>query len=160
MTFYRSSMPPKQKLRWLIALALCFGSSLVNANSQRDPTVPPPFSGAALAELASSELASSELVETSIGIESGDRTIIVRNGLPYLVIDNLFYTEGDTIGSVQIVRITETEIWLSEAGILRKSSMFPSIQRRTVEPLAADPHCVYSHSTSSFENTLCINIEP
>jgi hypothetical protein len=155
MTFYRSSMPPKQKLRWLIALALCFGSSLVNANSQRDPTVPPPFSGAALAAPDSSEL-----VETSIGIESGDRTIIVRNGLPYLVIDNLFYTEGDTIGSVQIVRITETEIWLSEAGILRKSSMFPSIQRRTVEPLAADPHCVYSHSTSSFENTLCINIEP
>jgi hypothetical protein len=155
MTFYRSSMPPKQKLRWLIALALCFGSSLVNANSQRDPTVPPPFSGAALAAPDSSEL-----VETSIGIESGDRTIIVRNGLPYLVIDNLFYTEGDTIGSVQIVRITETEIWLSEAGILRKSSMFPSIQRRTVEPLAADPHCVYSYSTSSFKNTLCINIEP
>lgn len=148
-------MPPKRKLSWLIALALCFGSSLVNANSQRDPTVPPPFSGVALAALASSEL-----VETSIGIESGDMTIIVRNGLPYLVIDNLFYTEGDTIGSVQIVRITETGIWLSEAGILRKSSMFPSIQRRTVEPLAADPHCVYSYSTSSFKNTLCINIEP
>jgi hypothetical protein len=155
MTFYRSSMPPKQKLRWLIALALCFGSSLVNANSQRDPTVPPPFSGAALAAPDSSEL-----VETSIGIESGDRTIIVRNGLPYLVIDNLFYTEGDTIGPVQIVRITETEIWLSEAGILRKLSMFQSIQRRTVEPLAADPHCVYSYSTSSSKTTPCVNVDP
>jgi hypothetical protein len=151
MTFYRSSMPPKRKLSWLIALALSFGSSLVNAHSQRDPTVPPPFSEAELTAIAS---------ETSIGIESGDMTIIVRNGLPYLVIDNLFYTEGDNFGPVRIVRITETEIWLSEAGVLRKSSMFPSIQRRTVEPLAADPLCVYSYSTSSFKNTLCINIEP
>jgi hypothetical protein len=155
MTFYRSSIPPKRKLSWLIALALCFGSSLVNAHSQRDPTVPPPFSEVELAAHASSEL-----VETSIGIESGDMTIVVRNGLPYLVIDNLFYTEGDTIGPVQIVRITETELWLSEAGILRKLSMFQSIQRRTVEPLAADPHCVYSYSTSSPKTTPCINVDP
>ena len=155
MTFYRSSMPPKRKLSWLIALVLYFGFSLVNAHSQRDPTVPPPFSGAALAALASSEL-----VETSIGIESGDITIVVRNGLPYLVIDNLFYTEGDTIGPVQIVRITETELWLSEAGILRKLSMFQSIQRRTVEPLAADPHCVYIYSTSSPKTTPCVNVDP
>ena len=155
MTFYRSSMPPKQKLSWLIALVLSFGCSLVNAHSQRDPTVPPPFSEVELAALASSEL-----VETAIGIESGDMTIVVRNGLPYLVIDNLFYTEGDTIGSVQIVRITETEIWLSEAGILRKLSMFQSIQRRTVEPLSADPHCVYSYSTSSPKTTPCVNVDP
>ena len=155
MTFYRSSMPPKRKLSWLIALVLCFGCSLVNAHSQRDPTVPPPFSEVELAALASSEL-----VETSIGIESGDMTIVVRNGLPYLVIGNLFYTEGDTIGPVQIVRITETEIWLSEAGILRKLSMFQSIQRRTVEPLAADPHCVYSYSTSSSKTTPCVNVDP
>jgi hypothetical protein len=151
MTFYRSSMPPKRKLSWLIALVLYFGFSLVNAHSQRDPTVPPPFSEAELAAIAS---------ETSIGIESGDMTIVVRNGLPYLVIDNLFYTEGDTIGPVQIVRITETEIWLSEAGILRKLSMFQSIQRRTVEPLAADPHCVYSYSTSSPKTTPCVNVNP
>ena len=144
-------MPPKRKLSWLIALALCFGSSLVNAHSQRDPTVPPPFSEAELAAIAS---------ETSIGIESGDMTIVVRNGLPYLVIGNLFYTEGDTIGPVRIERITETEIWLSEAGILRKLSMFPSIQRRTVEPLAADPHCVYSYSTSSSKTTPCVNVDP
>jgi hypothetical protein len=155
MTFYRSSMPPKRKLSWLIALVLSFGCSLVNAHSQRDPTVPPPFSEVELAALASSEL-----VETSIGIESGDMTIVVRNGLPYLVIDNLFYTEGDTIGPVQIVRITDTEIWLSEAGILRKLSMFQSIQRRTVEPLAADPHCVYSYSTSSPKTTPCVNVDP
>ena len=151
MTFYRSSMPPKRKLSWLIALVLYFGFSLVNAHSQRDPTVPPPFSEAELAAIAS---------ETSIGIESGDMTIVVRNGLPYLVIGNLFYTEGDTIGPVRIERITETEIWLSEAGILRKLSMFPSIQRRTVEPLAADPHCVYSYSTSSPKTTPCVNVDP
>ena len=144
-------MPPKRKLSWLIALVLYFGFSLVNAHSQRDPTVPPPFSEAELAAIAS---------ETSIGIESGDMTIVVRNGLPYLVIGNLFYTEGDTIGPVRIERITETEIWLSEAGILRKLSMFPSIQRRTVEPLAADPHCVYSYSTSSPKTTPCVNVDP
>jgi hypothetical protein len=155
MTFYRSSMRPNWKLSWLIALALSFGSSLVSAHSQRDPTVPPPFSAAALAALASSEL-----VETSIGIESGDMTIIVRNGLPYLVIGNLFYGEGDTIGPVRIERITETEIWLREAGTLRKLSMFQSIQRRSVEPLAADPHCVYSYSTSSSETTPCVNVDP
>jgi hypothetical protein len=151
MTFYRSSIPPKRKLSWLIVLALCFGSTLVNAHSQRDPTVPPPFSEAELAAIAS---------ETSIGIESGDITIVVRNGLPYLVIDSLFYTEGDTIGPVRIERITETDIWLSEAGILRKLSMFSSIQRRTVEPLAAEPHCVYSYSTSSSKITPCVNVDP
>ena len=152
MTFYKSNMPPKLVLGWLMVFVLFFASSQIAAHSQRDPTLPPP--------LPKVGIASSGPVETLIGIESGAMTIIIRDGRPHLLIGSLFYTQGDTIGSVLIVRITKTEIWLSEGGILRKVPLFTGIQRRTVEPLAVDPYCVYSLDTPSSTTAPCVNLDP
>lgn len=59
-------------------------------------------------------------------------TIIVRNGRPHLVIGTRLYAQGEKIGQVRIERITETEIWLREGGVLHKVSQFSGIRRRTV----------------------------
>ena len=150
MTTYIPSMPPKLALVWFMGLSLLFSASLVTAHSQRDPTLPPP---------PKRPLTSSEQVKTPIGIESGAMTIIVRNGQQYLVIGTLLYAQGDTIGPVLIVRITETEIWLSEGGTLRKVPLFPSIQRRTVELPTADTYCGSSSSPPSSTTAPCANVD-
>ena len=149
MNIHIPSMPPKLALVWFMGLSLLFSASLVTAHSQRDPTLPPP----------KRPLTSSEQVKTPIGIESGAMTIIVRNGQQYLVIGTLLYAQGDTIGPVLIVRITETEIWLSEGGMLRKVPLFPSIQRRKVELPTADTYCGDSSSTLSSTTTPCVNVD-
>ena len=151
MTTYIPSMPPKLALVWFMGLSLLFSASLVSAHSQRDPTLPPPP--------PKRPLTSSEQVKTPIGIESGAMTIIVRNGQQYLVIGTLLYAQGDTIGPVLIVRITETEIWLSEGGTLRKVPLFPSIQRRTVELPIADTYCGSSSSPPSSTTAPCANVD-
>ena len=151
MTTYILSMVPRLALVWFLVLSLLFSASPVIAHSQRDPTLPPTPS--------QRPLTSSEQVKTPIGIESGAMTIIVRNGQPHVVIDTLLYAQGDKVGPVLIVRITETEIWLSEGGILRKVSLFPSIQRRTVELPTADTYCGGSSSTPSSATTSCANVD-
>ena len=151
MNIYIPSMPPKLALVWFMGLSLLFSASLVSAHSQRDPTLPPTPS--------QRPLTSSEQVKTPIGIESGAMTIIVRNGQQYLVIGTLLYAQGDTIGPVLIVRITETEIWLSEGGMLRKVPLFPSIQRRKVELPTADTYCGSSSSTPSSTTAPCANVD-
>jgi len=151
MTTYLPSMPPKLALVWFMALSLLFSTSPITAHSQRDPTLPPTPS--------QRPLTSSEQVKTPIGIESGAMTIIVRNGQPHIVIDTLLYAQGDTVGPVLIVRITETEIWLSEGGMLRKVPLFPSIQRRKVELPTADTYCGDSSSTLSSTTTPCVNVD-
>ena len=151
MTTYLPSMPPKLALVWFMALSLLFSTSPVAAHSQRDPTLPPPP--------PKRPLTSSEQVKTPIGIESGAMTIIVRNGQQYLVIGTLLYAQGDTVGPVLIVRITETEIWLSEGGTLRTVPLFPTIQRRAVELPKAGAYCGYSSSTPSSTTTPCANAD-
>ena len=151
MTTYIPSMPPKLALFWFITLSLLFFTSPITAHSQRDPTLPP--------TPLERPRASSEQVKTPIGIESGAMTIIVRNGQPHIVIDTLLYAQGDTVGPVLIVRITETEIWLSEGGMLRKLPLFPSIQRRKVELPTADTYCGDSSSTLSSTTTPCVNVD-
>ena len=151
MTSCIPSMPPKLALVWFMALSLLLSTSSVTAHSQRDPTLPPTS--------LERPLTSSEQVKTPIGIESGAMTIIVRKGQPHIVIDTLLYAQGDTVGPVLIVRITETEIWLSEGGMLRKVPLFPSIQRRTVELSTADTYCGDSSATPSSTTTPCVNVD-
>ena len=151
MTTYIPSMPPKLAPVWFMTLSLLLSISPITAHSQRDPTLPP--------TPLERPLASSEQVKTPIGIESGAMTIIVRNGQPHIVIDTLLYAQGDTVGPVLIVRITETEIWLSEGGMLRKVPLFPSIQRRKVELPTADTYCGDSSSTLSSTTTPCVNVD-
>ncbi len=135
---------------WLMVISLLFVFSRVVAQSLRDPTLPPPVA----------KLANVRSAETPLGIESGSITIIVRNGLPYLVIGTRLYAQGETIGPVRIDLITETEIWLREGGVLRKVSQFPGIQRHSEWPLAATAVCAPVPSKPSSSAAPCVKVQP
>lgn len=102
-------------LGWLLAMPL----GLLNAQSLRDPTLPPAAAGLA----ATGPDASNE--QAAMGV-------IVRDGRPYLVAGTRLYAQGQKLGQARIERISETEIWLREGGVLRKVPQFAGIQRHTV----------------------------
>jgi hypothetical protein len=150
MTYILSGISPKPILSWLVVILLFFAWDTVAAQSVRDPTSPPkvlvPTGSQSAADL--------------LDIEPGTMTIIVRNGRPYLVIDTLFYAQGDKIGKVLIERITETEIWLRAGGVLRKLSQFPGVQRRMVTPHIAAPTCVPHSFEASSTADPCFKAQP
>ena len=111
-------------LSWFIGFVLLLPLSGADAQSLRDPTVPPAAAG--LAGPAQGGM----LSET----ERGPMTIIVRNGRSYLAVGTRLYAQGQKLGQARIERISETEIWLREGGVLRKVSQFSGIERRTVTP--------------------------
>jgi len=132
MTYYPSGMTTKLGLLSVIGsvigsvmVSLLFlASDPVAGQSLRDPTVPPQ-------ELVVDGSSATGLFQ---GTEADALTIIVRNGRPHLVINRLFYAEGEKIGEVLIERITETEVWLRTGGVLRKVSQYPGIKRSTATP--------------------------
>jgi hypothetical protein len=144
------SIPTKSALGGLWVLVLLLAFSRVGAESLRDPTLPPPETA----------LAANGSAGVALGMESGAMAIIVRNGRPYLLVDTLLYAQGAKLGQVLIERITETEIWLREGGVLRKVSQFSGIQRRSVSPLAQTPNCVYSSSKTSSPVVPCVKVQP
>jgi len=152
MIFYISNISSKLMLGSFMVLSLLVVSSLVSAHSQRDPTLPPAPTKATIA--------SSESLKPSISIEPGAITIIVRNGRPHLLIDNLFYAQGDFIGSVKIELITEKEIWVSEQGIRHKVPLFQNIHQRIVTTLLESPKCVHTSSKVELKPVSCIKIQP
>ena len=102
-------------LGWLLAMPL----GLVNAQSLRDPTLPPAAAGLAATGPGTSD-------------EQAAMGVIVRDGRPYLVVGTRLYAQGQKLGPARIERISETEVWLREGGVLRKVPQFAGIQRRTV----------------------------
>jgi hypothetical protein len=63
--------------------------------------------------------------------------VLVRQGVPYLVVGTRLYAKGQKVGQARIERITETEVWLREAGALRKVPVFGGIQRQVSKPALA-----------------------
>lgn len=102
-------------LGWLLAMPL----GLVNAQSLRDPTLPPAAAGLAATGPGASD-------------EQAVMGVIVRDGRPYLVVGTRLYAQGQKLGQARIERISETEVWLREDGVLRKVPQFAGIQRRMV----------------------------
>lgn len=112
-------------------LALCAQLGWADAQSLRDPTVPPPEAG----------LASGAAGTLPAGNEPGSMGVLVRDGRPYLVAGTRLYAQGQKLGAARIERISETEIWLREGGVLRKVPLFAGIQRHTVTlPLKNKTH--------------------
>lgn len=103
----------------LTGLLLCLALSLANAQSLRDPTLPPAEAGMPGAPASGS----------SMRLEPGSTSVIVRDGRPYLVVGTRLYGQGEKLGQARIERITETEVWLREAGQLRKIARFSGIER-------------------------------
>jgi hypothetical protein len=109
-------------LGWLMGISLLFSFGRLNAQSLRDPTLAPVEAG----------LSSTAPGAKPLTAESGAMAVIVRDGRPFLVVGTRLYAVGQKLGQARIERISETEVWLREGGVLRKISQFPGILRRTV----------------------------
>ncbi|WP_304859424.1 hypothetical protein [Rhodoferax sp.] len=124
MQFCKSVVTRMLALGWPVGLLLAVSLGTADAQSLRDPTVPPVEAG----------LGNAGPDAKPFSGEPGAMTVIVRNGRPHLVVGTRLYAEGQMLGRVRIERITETEVWLREGGVLRKVSQFSGIQRRTAAP--------------------------
>ncbi len=113
---------PQFCIGWLMAFASVV--SVAQEQALRDPTVPPVSAGLSPAGSAAQPAA----------LESGGMAVVVRQGKPYLVLGTRLYAQGEKFGQTRIERITETEVWLREAGNLRKVSVFAGIERRVALP--------------------------
>lgn len=63
------------------------------------------------------------------GPVAGAMSVIRRDGRPHLVVGTRLYAQGQMVGPARIERISETELWLREGGVLRKLPMFAGVQR-------------------------------
>lgn len=124
MKFFKSAAARILALGWPVGIALAVSSGTANGQSLRDPTVSPIEAG----------LGNAGPEAKSLSAEPGAMTVIVRNGRPHLVVGTRLYAEGQKLGRVRIERITETEVWLRDGGVLHKVSQFPGVQRRTAVP--------------------------
>ena len=127
-------------MRFLAVLTVWFlVSSAALAQAQRDPTVAPNSAN------STSNLGGAGAILGDPGGQGdqGSRsfTIIIRNGIPSLVVGTRSYVRGQKLGSETIDRITETEVWLRTGRVVRKVSQFPGIERHApLEPAACKPN--------------------
>ena len=119
-------------------LRLCFsGAALLGfieatqAQPFRDPTQAPASAGLAETGVVAAAQAPS--------LTSGALAVVVREGVYYLVQDTRLLAQGQYIGQARIERITETEIWLRQEGIVRKVPVFDGIERRVAQSAASAP---------------------
>ena len=122
----KAAMAGAPSCSWLVGLLLMLMLSRAQAQSLRDPTLPPAAAG----------LAGAVPGGPAAALVPGAMTIIVRDGQPYLVVGTRLYAQGHMLGEARIERIGETEVWLREGGVLRKVPRFAGIQR-SAEPRAA-----------------------
>ena len=149
MTFSRPVPASIPALCWLLGISLLFSFGRADAQSLRDPTLPPIEAG----------LASTLPSGKALSAEASAMTIIVRNGRPNLVVGTRLYAQGQQLGKARIERISETEVWLREGGVLRKISQFTGIQRRTVPSGAVTPACAASSKKTSAAAP-CADVQP
>lgn len=112
-------------------VALLLGLEPLNAQGLRDPTLPPAPTG----------LANPVTGEKSLSSDRGPLTIVVREGRRYVVLGTRLYAQGQRFGEARVERISETEVWFLEKGVVHKVSRFPDILRRSAAPVAALPVC-------------------
>lgn len=103
---------------------LLFGAGNTVAQTLRDPTVPP-FSAGLTGVGAHASEAMADL---------GNLSILVRDGVPYLVLGTRLYAKGQKIGQTQVDRISETAVWLREGNTVRKLPVFSGIERHPALP--------------------------
>ena len=106
-----------------LALLFFFLTGQVDAQGLRDPTLPPAEAGLPSAG-------------KGLTAQPGAMTIIVRDGRPYLAVGTRLYAQGEKLGQARVERITETEVWLREGGVLRKVSQFQGIERHNAGVLS------------------------
>ena len=98
------------------SLALLLIALPLAAQEARDPTVAPAPTGT--------------VGPSPLGVEG--MTVMVRDNKSYLVIGTRLYAPGDTVGTVRVERITETEVWFHDGKGIIKVPRFAGIERTTV----------------------------
>ena len=118
---------PWCRLGWGAVIMLLAGLSYGQVQLTRDPTVPP---AEALPAPASDGQAGRAKGEQPLS----PSIVIVREGQAAVVSGTRLYATGQTVGQARIERITETEVWFSEAGALRKVPRYAGVQRGPALP--------------------------
>jgi hypothetical protein len=108
-------------MKRLVLLAVCPLVLLcltVQAQAMRDPTLAPAIPGT-----------SDGVGKAAPSLPEGPLSVVIVDGKPHLMGGTRLYSQGQMLGSARIERITETEVWLREAGQLRKVQQFPGVVR-------------------------------
>lgn len=150
MVWGKSASSRAMEVSVLMGLALFFALGQAGAQNRRDPTLPPAQSGVAGAAASSGKF---------LSVDTGTLTVIVREGRPYLAVGMRLYAQGEKLGKARIERISETEVWFREGGVLYKVPRFAGIQRRTSTAVAAKPECLANSKKSSLAAN-CANVQP
>ncbi len=145
----KSALNRATAVSMLMCLPLFFSLGQVGAQNRRDPTLPPAQSGVAGAASSGKFLS----------VDTGALSIIVRDGRPHLAVGMRLYAQGEKLGKARIERISETEVWFREGGVLYKVPRFAGIQRRTSSAAAARPECLANSKKSSLAAN-CANVQP
>lgn len=115
-------------MRQLLIMMLLAAVLGVSAQEVRDPTAEPPQATGGLGGPGEAQA------------DMGALSVIVVDGRPHVIMGTRLYAPGQKLGQARIERITETEIWLREGGVLRKVSRYQGIERRSV-PASGTPGC-------------------
>lgn len=115
----------RRKALLVLTLALCAGAA--SAQMLRDPTLAP---AAAMAAGEGAAVAK----PGGLAVETGQVAVLVRDGTPHLIWGSRLYVTGQRVGTARIERITESEIWLREAGKVSKIKVFQGVEQRIASP--------------------------
>ena len=111
------------------ALVVLLSGLPLAAQEARDPMVAPSETGSGTGQMP-------KAVE--------GMSVMVRGDQSFLMVGTRLYAPGDTVGNLQVRRITETEVWLHDGKVLIKVPRFAGITRRTI---AAKPLCGVASAT-------------
>ena len=136
-------------MNWLMGMVVFISLGGAQAQSLRDPTLPPVDAG----------FASNTGAAKPLGVAPGAMAVIVRNGHPFLVVGTRLYAQGQKLGQSRIERISETEVWLREGAVLHKLTQFSGIERRTVTQDGAYPPCPPSTSKAEISAPGCAGVQ-
>lgn len=124
----------RRALSIIFTCAICLGSLPAVAQDGRDPTVAPADPRSAAAAAAGSP----------VGAEG--MTVMLRDGMAFLVVGTRWYAPGDKVGAFRVERITETQVWLRDDTKLIKVPRFAGIERKS---LASVPQCEPGQSSEN-----------
>lgn len=121
----------------VLALSLVLAMPPLRAQGPRDPTVPPPDVG----------LVTQGAPKTLGSAPEGTLSIIAREGQLFVVQGTRLLGLGQKMGEAHIERITETEVWLRQRGVLSKRPLFAGIARRSIAQDDASVSIQFSRSS-------------
>lgn len=109
----------------LLSLLFCYPDA--NAQEARDPTQPP---GVPVRSSTPFNTPANARVLNTLRVVNGPLVLIERHGRLHVVFEGRLYAEGQRFGSIEIVRIRESEVRFRDSGALYTMSRFPNVQRQ------------------------------